>query len=219
MEHMPDPEPLKDDVYAEAFPQIIGVNPFLELIRGKAEAIPQKGWMIRAEILPVNEGGAHVTIYKYSKGDFKVSFFDGRAEKGPAARVHCTLRGGFYSVSYDAPSPYVAQRRELLARSGSNELEAHRGIDSIALENGGLLTRPSRRMVAYDDGVFFSFSKLCVLSDGLAVEGEWVHIDRAVPGIEEVGAVLVNLGALMGLEQNDTHTLVTSVAQKIGHLA
>lgn len=217
MEHIPDPEHLKGDVYAETFPEIIGVDPFLELVRGRAETIPRQGWMIRAEILPTEEGGAYVTIYKYSEGDFRVSFSNAGLKGKLVAEAYYTLPGGFYSVSYDA-SPSLSARN-LESSSARSEPDESREVDGIVLENGGLLTRRSGLMTAHDEGVRFNTSRQGVLPDELAAKGEWVHVDRVVADLEGLGAVLVGLGALMGLKQNDTHTLVTSVAQKIGHLA
>ena len=200
------------EAWAEILAATPGTDPVLAIAEGQSEVIPTSGWLVAAKVTP-GYGGV-VQIIRYPEGSFEVGSLSDDREKYGSARVHYNLKGyARHVMAYENPN-YPTKDVEPHNRMTP---ESYAGMsfantDIVPLENGGRLLDESRQMIMVG-------GRMSEAMDYKPPDGKTVTVNRAVSGIEEAGAVLVQLGAGMGLEQNDTKTLLESVAQKVGHLA
>lgn len=197
--------------WAEILTATPGVDPVLAIAEGRSEEIPAGGWVINANVVP-GYGGV-LKIFRYPEGSFEAESLDDDRNGYGSARLHYKLKGyGRHVIAYENPD-YPTKDVEPYDRM---TMESWTGLsfantDVVPLHNGGRLLNGSHQMVLVEGQTHNSM-------DYKAPDKATATVNRVVEGVEEAGAVLVQLGAGMGLEQNDTKTLLESVAQKVGHL-
>ena len=200
------------EAWAEILTATPGADPVLAIAEGRSEAIPSSGWLVTAKVAP-GYGGV-LQVLRYPEGSFGVGSLRDDREKYGSARLHYRLNGyGRHTVAYENPN-YPTKNVEPHNRMTP---ESYAGMsfantDIMPLENGGRLLGQSEQMTMVG-------GRMSGVMDYKPPNGEVVTVNRAVGEAEEVGAVLIQLGAGMGLELDDTKTLLESVAQKVGHTA
>ena len=202
----------------EILNQVYGIEPVLALVEDRKSEIPTAGWLVRAYITPGYQGT--INIFKYSEGDL----FFGKVCKplhNPDREVYsicCLNASKEYMLAYDNPNPIPEHLNpprwpvleSFLERCSLDETDE---ADYICLENGGRLFYSDNPSYLYcDQRLYYGFYRTAV---SLQIEDSLTSVNRVVSGIEELGAVLMNLGAGMGLNENDTRSLIMTAGQKI----
>ena len=208
-------ETTDQDAYVEMLHETAGINPVLAVINNESETIPTDGWLINARANP-GYGGI-INIYRYPEGSFKVEQLQDDREQYNQAILYYRLDGyGQHTIAYENPN-YPTKGTESYDRMRSSFCMAtcFAVDDIIPLENGGRLLNQSKMRM--HGGSYYA--SICMRLPAEETKEREVEINRMIGGIEEVGIALVQLGAGMGLEQNNIQSLVKATAQKIGHIA
>ena len=178
-----------------------GMDPFSDASSAEGLEMPSAGWLLAAQILPGIRGS--IEVYRYLEGSLGICRDESLRDDIEGYPV-VTLNGcGLYSVAYE--DPYCRYKStEPCDRIEWYDCLALRFADTdiTPLGNGGRLLGQSAPMI-------LEGRTRQVFSGGFR---------RAVAGVEELGIVLMQVGAGMNLEENDIRALVTAVGQKVGHL-
>ncbi len=191
-----------------------GLDPVLAIVDGRSDEVPKEGWLVHAGIAP-GYGGV-INVYHYLDGLEVTSVSDDR-EKYHAVSVGLRLtKFGQHTIAYENPN-YPNRDTEPFNRIGSASYTglSFSDTESVGLGNGGRLLNETRPMeVRASMGSSFTIDWKDLDNSITREHAPSVDVNRVVEGREQVGAVLVALGAGMGLEMSDSRELVRAVAEK-----
>lgn len=200
--------------FIEILKQVPGVDPVLAVCDGKEEDIPAEGWIVDSNIAP-GYGGV-LRIYRYNQGSLTFGELNDNREKYSEASLPYYLDGfGVHTIAYENPN-FPDKDLDPCERIQQAAYTGYRfsSTNIIALENGGRLLDQAESLSMSRGRSMSKFSWKDLdneMSQRLAPD---FPICRVTDSHEKLGAILVGLGAGMGLEQTDIRTLVRTVADK-----